>query len=57
MAKLIALIVYMLSAVVLVAVTAYLTGIALFGAQPVGGHARRPDHLQHRGDLAVRQPG
>jgi len=34
-AKLIALIVYTLSAVILVAVTAYLTGIALFGAQPV----------------------
>ena len=34
-AKLIALIVYTLSAVILVAVTAYLTGIALFGSQPV----------------------
>src|SRR5580704_16232653 len=34
-AKLVALIVYTLSAVILVAVTAYLTGIALFGAQPV----------------------
>ncbi len=34
-AKLIALVVYTLSAVILVAVTAYLTGIALFGAQPV----------------------
>jgi ABC-2 type transport system permease protein len=34
-AKLIALIVYTLSAVILVAVTAYLTGIALFGAAPV----------------------
>ena len=34
-AKLIALIVYTLSAVILIAVTAYLTGIALFGAQPV----------------------
>src|SRR5580692_4096106 len=34
-AKLVALIVYTLSAVILIAVTAYLTGIALFGAQPV----------------------
>ena len=34
-AKLIALIAYTLSAVILIAVTAYLTGIALFGAQPV----------------------
>jgi ABC-2 type transport system permease protein len=34
-AKLIALVVYTLSAVILVAVTAYLTGIALFGSQPV----------------------
>ena len=34
-AKLITLIAYTLSAVILVAVTAYLTGIALFGAQPV----------------------
>ncbi len=34
-AKLIALIVFTLSAVILVAVTAYLTGIALFGAAPV----------------------
>jgi ABC-2 type transport system permease protein len=34
-AKLIALIVYTLSAVILVAVTAYFTGIALFGSQPV----------------------
>ena len=34
-AKLIALIVYTLSAVILIAVTAYLTGISLFGAQPV----------------------
>ena len=34
-AKLVALVVYTLSAVVLIAVTAYLTGIALFGAQPV----------------------
>jgi len=34
-AKLIALVVYTLSAVILIAVTAYLTGIALFGAQPV----------------------
>jgi ABC-2 type transport system permease protein len=34
-AKLIAIIVYTLSAVILVAVTAYLTGIALFGAAPV----------------------
>jgi len=34
-AKLVALVVYTLSAVILVAVTAYLTGIALFGAQPV----------------------
>jgi ABC-2 type transport system permease protein len=34
-AKLIALIVYTLSAVILIAVTAYLTGIALFGSQPV----------------------
>ena len=34
-AKLIALIVFTLSAVILVAVTAYLTGIALFGAKPV----------------------
>jgi ABC-2 type transport system permease protein len=34
-AKLVALVVYVLTAVVLVAVTAYLTGIALFGAAPV----------------------
>ncbi len=34
-AKLVALVVYTLSAVILIAVTAYLTGIALFGAQPV----------------------
>ena len=34
-AKLIALIVYTLSAVILVAVTAYFTGISLFGSQPV----------------------
>jgi ABC-2 type transport system permease protein len=34
-AKLIALIVYTLSAVILVAVTAYFTGIALFGSHPV----------------------
>jgi ABC-2 type transport system permease protein len=34
-AKLVALVAYVLSAVVLVAVTAYLTGIALFGAAPV----------------------
>jgi ABC-2 type transport system permease protein len=34
-AKLIALIVYTLAAVILVAVTAYFTGIALFGAKPV----------------------
>jgi ABC-2 type transport system permease protein len=34
-AKLVALVVYVVAAVVLVAVTAYLTGIALFGAAPV----------------------
>ena len=34
-AKLVALVVYVLTAVVLVAVTAYLTGIALFGTAPV----------------------
>jgi ABC-2 type transport system permease protein len=34
-AKLVALIVYVMTAVVLVAVTSYLTGIALFGAAPV----------------------
>ena len=34
-AKLVALVVYTLSAVVLIAVTAYLTGITLFGTQPV----------------------
>jgi ABC-2 type transport system permease protein len=34
-AKLVALVVYVLTAVVLVAVTAYLTGIVLFGAAPV----------------------
>jgi ABC-2 type transport system permease protein len=34
-AKLVALVVYVMTAVVLVAVTAYLTGIALFGAAPV----------------------
>jgi ABC-2 type transport system permease protein len=34
-AKLVALVVYVLSAVVLVAVTAYLTGIVLFGTAPV----------------------
>jgi ABC-2 type transport system permease protein len=34
-AKLVALVVYVVTAVVLVAVTAYLTGIALFGAAPV----------------------
>jgi ABC-2 type transport system permease protein len=34
-AKLVALVVYVLAAVVLVAVTSYLTGIALFGAAPV----------------------
>ena len=36
-AKLIALVVYTLAAVVLVAVTAYMTGIALFGTKPVAG--------------------
>jgi ABC-2 type transport system permease protein len=49
-AKLVALVVYVLTAVVLVAVTAYLTGIALFGSAPVaaptgGGTLAAPSAL------------